>query len=584
MVTNFLELCNLCEQLKKVGSKKAKVSMVADFLRKVSLPTEAGLIVHFIVGRIPPDIPPLNVGYALVYDIIKKISNITDEQFLDEYNKTGDIGETVETIFKKNPPKTQKLFFESPLTVTEFHNILKKIGETTGENSRIKKGRLIESLLVRISPVEAKYFVKNLIGEMRHGVSEGLMEEAIAKTFNISLEKVRFAHMVAGDLGEVCKILKQKGKEGLEEISLTLFQPIKPMLADMAKNPAEAIARHGGKTSFEFKLDGIRVQIHKKDSEIKIFSRRLKDVTESFPEIVKTVANKVKAHSLIMEGEIIPVTDEGKPLPFQYIMRRYGRIRGMEETFKNIPVALYIFDLLYLNGKPLVNQPFLERRKILSDIVPGQMLTPQLITSSVNEAETFFEKAIEEGHEGLIAKQLNSIYTPGIRGKKWLKIKKVLETLDLVILAAEYGHGYRHKWLSDYYLGVKNSEDKEGTISTVSSFADYVEKFNHNKFKVVGKTFKGLTDDEIKMVTDKLKKIVLEQHGRTVIVKPEIVVEVAFSDIQKSPLYSCGYALRFARIIRIRDDKTVNEIDSIEKVKRMYKEQLGAPSKNLEGW
>lgn len=571
MLTSFLELCNLCEKVKKVSGKKAKVSMVSDFLRKISLPNEASLAVYLIVGKTPPDVPPLNVGYSLVYNIIKKISNITDEQFLGEYNKTGDVGETVETIFRKNPPKIQKLFFENPLTITEFHDVLKKIAEIKGENSRTKKERLIENLLVRINPVEAKYLVKNLIGEMRHGVNEGLMEEAIAKTFNVDLEKVRFAHMVTGDLGEVCKILKEKGKEGLEKISLTLFQPIKPMLADMVKDPAEAIARHGGKTSFEFKLDGIRVQIHKKDQEVKIFSRRLKDVTENFPEIVETVLRNIKANSLIIEGEIIPVRG-GKPLPFQYIMRRYSRIKGIEEAFKNVPVALYIFDLLYLDGKPLVSQPFFERRKILSSIAPSHMLTPQLITSNINEAKKFFEKAVKEGYEGLVAKELNSVYTPGVRGKKWLKIKKVLETLDLVILAAEYGHGYRHEWLSDYYLGAKNFNSEN--VSEASSFADYVEKFNRNEFKIVGKTFKGLTDDEIKMVTDKLEKIVLERHGRAVIVKPEVVVEVGFSDIQKSPLYSCGYALRFARIIRIRDDKNVDEIDSIKKVKEIYKRQL----------
>ncbi|RLG92146.1 MAG: DNA ligase [Candidatus Hecatellales archaeon] len=575
MAVSLLELCNLCEKIKQVSGKNIKTSMVADFLRKTSSAVEASFAVYFIVGKIPPEIPPLNVGYSLVYDAIRHVSGISDKQFLREYSRVGDLGEVVESVFRGSH-KTQRLFVEESVTIKEFYDILRMVGEVSGKNSRIKKARLIESFMVRLSPVEAKYFVKNLVGEMRHGVSEGLMEEAISKAFNIPVEKVRFAHMVTGRLGYVCEVLKSEGVEGLEKISLKPFQPLKPMLADMAKSVDEAISTHGGKTSFEFKLDGIRVQIHKKSSEVRIFSRRLKDVTENFPEIVEKIGREVKASSLIMEGEIIPVTEKGEPLPFQYVMRRYGRIKDLEETLKNVPVTLYVFDVLYLDGKPLVNKPFLERRKILDEIVPSAMLTPQIITSDAGEAESFFRKAVEIGHEGLIAKQLNSTYTPGVRGKKWLKIKKVMETLDLVILAAEYGHGRRHQWLSDYYLGVKNSRiEKEGVGEEKSgavSFPDYIERFNQGRFKVVGKTFKGLTDNEIRMITDKLKKIVLEQHGRTVIVKPEIVVEVAFSDIQKSPLYSCGYALRFARITRIRNDKNVEEIDDIEKVEKMYRE------------
>lgn len=580
MSTHFIELCKLCEQLEKEASRNLKVNIVADFLRKISS-EEVKFAVYFITGKFPSNLLTLNVGYSTIYQIIKKLSNISDNQYLIEYNKTGDMGETTKKIFEIYPPKTQKTFFEQPSTLTEVYEIFQKIAEFTGESARVKKQRLIESFLSKITPLEAKYFIKNLIGEMRHGFSEGLMEEAVAKAFNVELEKIRLASMVTGDLGKVCEILKIFGKDGVEKISLTVFRPIKPMLADLAKNPAEALIRHGGKTSFEFKLDGVRIQIHKKNSNVKIFSRRLKEVTEAFPEIVEKIKHEIKADSFVVEGEIIPATKNGKPLPFQYIMRRYGRVKNLEKTIKNITTTLYLFDLLYLDGEVLIGKPFYERRKKLEEIAPNQMLTPQLITSNPVEAEKFFEEAIKNGHEGLVAKQLESAYTPGIRGKKWLKIKKVLETLDLVILAAEYGHGYRHDWLSDYYLAAKNLEVKPTFEKDYVSFADYVEKIHNDRFKVVGKTFKGLTDEEIKTLTSKLKNLILEKHGRAVIVEPKIVVEVAYSEIQKSSLYSCGYALRFARIVRIREDKTVDEIDTIEKVKEIFEKQFKTTTSNF---
>ena len=456
--------------------------------------------------------------------------------------------------------------------------------EFTGSGSKIKKERLVETFLSKLNPLEAKYFIKNLVGEMRHGFSEGLMEEAIAKMFNVKPEDIRLAHMVTGDLGKVCETLKVHGVEGLKNLSLKLFHPLKPMLAEMVKDVTEAIEKHGGKTYFEFKFDGIRVQIHKKNSTVKIYSRRLKNMTEVFPEIRNLIETEVKA-DVILEGEVIAVADEEKPLPFQVLMRRYGRTKGIEEVVKNIPTKLFLFDLLYLNGEALINKPFFERRKKLEEIVPLRLLTPQLETSNVNEAEKFLEEAIKKGHEGLMAKQPNSVYTPGVRGGKWLKIKKVLDTLDLVIIAADYGYGYRHEWLSDYYLAVKNEETKSlDHPKPTLSFVDYIEKLNEDRFRIVGKTFKGLTNEEIKELTNKLKTLILEQHGRTVLVKPEVVVEVAFSEIQKSPLYSAGYALRFARITRIREDKSVDEIDDLNKIKKMYEEQLKKKtSKILEG-
>ncbi|HDJ05008.1 MAG TPA: ATP-dependent DNA ligase, partial [Candidatus Bathyarchaeota archaeon] len=419
---------------------------------------------------------------------------------------------------------------------------------------RERKDRLVESLLGRASPVEAKYLVKIMIGEMRTGFQEGLMELAVSRAFSTPLELVQKASMLTGDIGEVAYLLKEHGEAALSKLGLRLMRPLKPMLAQMAESPREAIEEHGGETAFEYKLDGARIQIHKVGEKVKVFSRRLTDVTDSLPEIVQAVREGVKAHEAVLEGEVIAVGRDGHPLPFQHLMRRFRRVYEIEKMLREIPVKLYLFDLLYVDGESLIDEPYLERRNRLSRVVEGIPLTEQLVTGNPAEAERFFRKALEEGHEGLMAKRLDSPYKPGVRGKHWLKIKEPLEPLDLVITAAEYGYGRRHGWLSDYYLAARDEETGE--------------------FLVVGKTFKGLTDQEIIEMTERLKRLAIMEEGNRVVVKPEIVVEVAYNEIQKSPKYKCGMALRFARITRIRDDKSPEEVDTIQKVRKIYEKQF----------
>jgi len=263
---------------------------------------------------------------------------------------------------------------------------------------------------------------------------------------------------------------------------------------------------------------------------------------------------RIKADEVILEGEIIAVGERGTPLPFQHLMRRFRRVHEIEEMVKRIPVELYLFDLIYIDGKSLIADPYVERRKKLKEIAGNIPLTSQIITSSSREAERFLREAIDKGHEGLVAKKLDSPYTPGIRGKRWFKIKLSLEPLDLVIVAAEYGYGRRHNWLSDYYLAARNHQSGE--------------------FLVVGKTFKGLTDEEIIEMTRRLKELTIKEEHRRVVVTPKIVVEVAYNEIQKSPKYKCGMALRFARITRIREDKSPEEADTIQRVRKIYEKQF----------
>ena len=555
MPTEFRALADLCEKLEATKKRLQMTELVADFLKRLS-DDEVEPATSMILGRSFPkwDQRVLEVSWATLSEIIKRLTNVDWKDFRDAFNQTGDIGGAAEIVFgKAGKIQKQATLFEKPLTILEVRHSLETIAEITGYGSREKKERLLETLLSAANPLEAKYIVKILIGEMRTGFYEGMMEQSVAKAFDIPLDVVQRASMLTGDTAEVAALAKAKGKDGVLNLQFQVFRPIKPMMAQMAADVNEALKEHGGKTALEYKLDGARIQIHKSGGDVKVFSRRLTDVTNSLPEVVQLVYEQVKAREAILEGEVIAVGEDGTPMLFQYLMRRFRRVHDIEEMTKQIPVKLYLFDLLYADGQSLIDEHYVERRRKLKEIAGSIQLTKQIVTSNLQEAENFLNEALKEGHEGLVAKKLDSLYTPGIRGKRWFKIKKILEPLDLVIVAAEYGYGRRRGWLSDYYLAARDAETGE--------------------LLKVGKTFKGLTDEEIIDMTQRLKELaVKEEHGRVVVV-PRIVVEVAYNEIQKSPTYKCGMALRFARITRIRDDKSSEEIDTIQRVREIYERQ-----------
>jgi DNA ligase-1 len=496
----------------------------------------------------------LEVSWATLSEILRRITEVDWNVFLEAFNNTGDIGSAAKAVFEKAKVKRQALLLQKALTITEVRRSLEAITETAGSGSKEKKERLIAALLSQASPVEAKYLVKIFIGEMRTGFHEGLMEQTIAKAFELSLATVQKASMTIGDIGEVAAMAKKEGKERLSKLSFKVFRPVKLMLAQTADDVDEALEEHGGETAFEYKYDGARVQIHKLGGEVRAFSRRLTDVTLSLPEIVESVKSNVRADEIIVEGEVIAVDDSGYPIPFQHLMRRFKRVHEIEDTAEKIPVRLYLFDVLYLDGESLISLPYLRRRQILAENAGGIPLTTQIVTDSREDAEKFLKEAIDAAHEGLMAKRLDSPYTPGTRGKRWFKIKPVLEPLDLVITAAEYGYGRRHNWLSDYYLAARDRKTGE--------------------FLTVGKTFKGLTDAEITEMTSRLKELTVREEHRRVVVLPKIVVEVLYNEVQKSPKYKSEMALRFARINRIRDDKSPEDADTIEKVREIYERQF----------
>jgi DNA ligase 1 len=560
MQTSFKALSELLEKVESTKKRLEITEQVADFLKTLSA-DELEPAVNLMVARAFPKYSQktLDVSWSTIVRILQRITNFDQSAFQTAMAATGDIGSATKTVLEQSKTKKQTQLLQKPLTIIEVRRNLEAIAQATGSGARERKERLITALLSQASPAETKYLVKVFTGEMRTGLHEGLMEKAVARAFDVPLLAVQHAGMVLGDIGEVAAILKSKGTQGLEKAGFVVFRPVQLMLAQTADNVTEALSEQDGASGFEYKYDGARVQIHLKEGQVRVFSRRLTDVTDSLPEVVKAVKQNVSTKSAIMEGEVISLDASGYPIAFQHLMRRFKRIREIGVAAEKIPLTLILFDILYLNGESLIANTYLKRRQILSETAGNIPLSRQYITDNPIKAQEFLKEALDAGHEGLMAKKLESPYTPGRRGKRWLKIKPVLEPLDLVITAAEYGYGRRKGWLSDYYLGARDPDS--------GGFLD------------IGKTFKGLTDAEIINLTRRLKELAVNQDGHSIVVTPKIVVEVAYNEIQQSPKYKSQMALRFARITRIRDDKSSEQASTIGQVREIYEQQFSKKGK-----
>lgn len=426
------------------------------------------------------------------------------------------------------------------------------LASLSGRDRQQRAENLLSGLFSRFSELERKYAFRILSGEMEIGAVDGVLLAAIADSSKLSLDKVRRAYMLMGDIGGIAK-LAVANPNAVVSAKITLFNPVRPMLAEMATAIPEILEAHKHGTAFEYKYDGARIQIHKDRDNVRIFSRRLTEVTSSIPEIVTIASEQVRSNDVLLEGEVIAVDSRGRPLPFQDLMRRLTRVHDIAGATNRIRLRLHLFDILFLNNQELVEKRYAERREILERQVPEELLAPRVITADEEEIRRIFDKALAEGHEGLIAKALDSRYEVGKRGKKWFKLKKA-ETLDLAIVAADWGYGRRTGWLSNYHLAVRDEETGE--------------------LLVVGKTYKGLTDEEFTKMTRRLQELRSSETDFTVTVKPKTVVEVAYDEIQRSPHYRSGFALRFARITKIRDDKSVDEVETLDRLRALYEEQF----------
>ncbi len=519
-MTSFLVFANLCKRLEQTTKRNEKIRLITAFLKKLR-----------------------------EEEIMPSVSFLTGKPFPDSEGKTLDLGGT--TLWKISKLDKQTSLLANKLSIIEVHNLFLEIAKTSGKGSKKRKEVLLEGILSRCDNIESTYLMRIIMGEMRIGAVEGIVLDAVAEATEADKNLVQRAFMILGSLEEVASISLLQGREFLRSVEVKMFRPIRPMLAQMAYSVEGAFHMQGEETAFEYKFDGARVQIHKRNSEVKIFSRSLSDITDSLPDIVALIEEEVDVNDIVVEGEVVAIGGKGRPMPFQNLMRRFRRLRKIKEIIKEVPIRLFLFDILYLNGKMLIDTPYVDRLKILETLCDEKLLTPRIITRDVDVAKEFLNYAMISGHEGLMAKKLESEYTPGVRGKKWLKIKPI-ELLDLVIVAADWGYGRRRGWLSNYHLAARGEE----------------------KFTVIGKTFKGLTDDEFNVMTQQLKDLILNETSTTVYVKPKIVVEVAFNEIQKSSKYDSGFALRFARISRIREDKSLLDVDTIDKVQNLYENQF----------
>ncbi len=489
------------------SKRLAKVELLSDLLRRLT-PAEIEVVVPFLSGETRQG--RSGIGYAAIRD--------------------------------SDAPAAST----ASLDILSVDRALTVLMTTKGRGSEEHKRAQLRALMTRATTEEQRFLRELLLGGLRQGALEGVMFEALARASGVSVDRMQRAAMIAGDTALVARELFEAGEKSLDQWTIQLFRPIHPMLAQPASDVEAALAEMR-EAAFEYKLDGARIQAHKREDEVRIYTRALNDVTLSVPEIVESV-RALPARELILDGEAICFTAEGRPQPFQVTMRRFGRKIDLERLRGELPLTPVWFDVLYRDGEPLIDRPQVERFRILNSVSSATNLIPQITTLDPEVAAEFLRASLEAGHEGVVAKDPASLYMAGARGSSWLKIKKV-HTLDLVILAAEWGSGRRKGWLSNLHLGARDTEA--------------------GGFAMLGKTFKGLTDEMLRWQTEQLLALETSRDQYTVYVEPRLVAEIAYSDIQISPRYVSGYALRFARVKRYREDKTAAEADTFETVKQL---------------
>lgn len=544
--SSFLELAETLENIRLVGGKNQKVQLLAGLLTRMRSSIEVEYAARFAAGRATPkgSVDETQVGYSTLVSILKDISRVSEAELRESWLRHGDLGESMSQFIGR---RSEASLLDDDLTLLEVARTFEKIADSKGKGSGSLKRDLLKSLLLRSSPLEAKYIVKILTREMRIGLVEGLVEEAISKAFGQERTVVREAYLIVGDVG----LLARAAREGkLEGVQVQLMRPTNFMLAEPMQTAVEIAAYFEKDLLGEYKYDGVRAQVHKRGADVKIFSRRLEEITGSFPEIVREAA--LIPHDYILDGEVVAF--DGGPVSFHLLQRRLRRIEQSSETAK-IYVHYFCFDILYLDGKTVYRLPLRERKALLSspDFQRKTTITgaESRLVRSAEEIGILFTTSRSLGYEGLVVKDPESPYTPGRRGRYWAKLKEELDTLDVVLVAAEYGHGKRAGILSDYTFAVRDRDE----------------------LKIIGKAYSGLTDKEILEMMKRIEELTVKDEGFRKRVRPEIVLEVAFDSIQRSERHDSGFALRFPRIKRIRDDRAPSDIDTIEAVERIYEAQ-----------
>jgi len=511
------ELAEVSRVVAATSARLAKIEALSSVLRSAT-PREAPIVVAYLSGELPQR--QIGVGWAAL---------------------------------RSAPPPAGT----PALTIADVDEAFGRIGALAGKGSAATRKQLVGELMGAATTGEQYFLVRLLSGELRQGALDGVMTEAVARAADVPVAEIRRAVMLSGSLPATAEAALSGGSEALAAFGLRVGRPVKPMLAASASSIEEALAkitdqaakartgaaeRAGAPAAVEWKLDGIRIQAHIQNGDVRLFTRTLDDITARLPEVVTRLVN-LPVRDAVFDGELIALRPDGRPYPFQDTAAR-----AASETGASVPLTAFLFDVLHLDGADLIDLPDQQRHDALAAVVPADMLMPRLVTGSADEATAFLSDALVHGHEGVVVKSLTTPYAAGRRGAGWIKVKP-RHTLDLVVLAVEWGHGRRKGWLSNLHLGARDPET--------------------GGWVMLGKTFKGLTDELLTWQTEKLQQIEDHRDDWTVYVRPELVVEIAFDGVQRSPRYPGGVALRFARVLRYREDKPAAEADTIDTVRAL---------------
>jgi len=546
-----MDFAAVAKTLGKLESTRSRLEM-AEIVKGLfqDSGSDLGIVALFVQGKIFPPWDRREIGIAQksMVKAIAMATGVPAGKVDDKIAELGDTGLAAEELFKK---KSQTTLSKSAMSLSGIYALLEKLAAMEGTGSQDRKNKYVMELLSSVGSTGVKYMVRLLLGEMRIGVGEGIVRDAIASAFDVPAEEAERAFSLVNDYAEVAEIARNSGVAGLKKVKIKLFRPLRPMLAQSVHSVKEALDSHCH--ALEYKYDGMRTQVHIKNGEVHIFTRRLDNVTKQFPDVVEAIKRGVAAKDAIIEGETVAVDESERPKPFQLLSRRIKRKYGIKGMVSSIPVITYLFDCMYLNGENLLPKPMSERRKALESIVTeGEHLrfSKTVVTDDAKEAEVFYKEALALGHEGVMAKNLNAEYKPGSRVGYMYKLKPVTETLDLVIVGAEWGEGRRAQWLGSYLLACRDPVT--------------------NEFLEIGRMGTGISDEQLQNFTDAFKGDVEYQKGKFVKLRPRSVVEVGYQDLQKSPTYSSGYALRFPKLIRIREDRDPEECDTLDRVASLY--------------
>ncbi|MEK6942793.1 MAG: ATP-dependent DNA ligase [Nanoarchaeota archaeon] len=580
----YSKLVEIYEALNKTTKRLEKVHIISEFLKDINV-NEMEQTVLLLEGRVFPIYDQREIGVASrsMLKAMNLATGISVEQIEAEWKTLGDLGIVAEKIVKG---KKQYTLHSEKLSVKKVFENIRKLAELEGHGTVDRKTQLIAELLTSATPIEAKYIVKTVLSEMRIGVGEGSMRDAITwaffgkdtgvkytregndievenrEVYNKYLDAVQHAYDMTNEFYEVAKAAKLNGLNGLASMKMKTGIPIKVMLSLKTDTIEEGFETVGKPAALEFKYDGFRIQAHKDGDKITLFTRRLENVTNQFPDIVKFVMDNVDGKSFIIDSEAVGYNKKtGKYMPFQNISQRIKRKYDIDRMANDFPVELNVFDIISYGGQSMISEPFEKRRKLLEKIVKQEpkkiMLSKILITESEKDVEAFFKQAVNAGNEGLMFKSLSAPYKPGARVGHMIKFKSVMETLDLAITGADWGEGKRSNWLSSYAISCINEDGNFVEIGRVSTGLKEKEE-------------EGLSFLEMTRI---LQPLIIKEEGKTVSVKPKIVIEIAYEEIQKSPSYTSGYALRFPRIICLRVEKGPEDVSTLDYVEKLYESQ-----------